>query len=124
MVSMIDTGGVFVKTGFASGLRVDSDFGGDFDFDFDFDFRRRGSGSVDSTGTSSVRLGDGGNSSSSSTTLGEGGFLGTWGRETSLRFLESKTFLDSSLSSISSSSRLLQEASVGLGSLWSGIVLP
>ena len=130
---MVETAEGLSKIGFNLGwsLGIDFDFGFDFDFDFEEDVNADMDVDVDVDIDADLHWGGSGsscseatNSNCSSATFEKGGFLDTWGRETSLRFLGGRTFLDLSLSSLLSSPRLLHEASVGLGSLWSGIVLP
>jgi hypothetical protein len=118
----MDTGGGLSKIDLDLDLDLDSDYDYDFDlgldldcrWDSDSDFRRLGSG---------ISLLSDRGLASPSMMLIKGVFLCIWGREISLRFLEGKTFLDSSLLSILSSSRLLYSISKGLDSRCNGIVL-
>jgi hypothetical protein len=119
----MDTGGGLSKTGLGLGLDLDLDYDCDFDLGLELDYRWDSDSDSRRLGSGISLLSDRG-LTSPSTTLVKGVFLCTWGRETSLRFLEGKIFLDSSLLSIFSSSRLLHSASEGLGSRCSGTVLP
>ena len=120
----MDTGGGLSKTGLDLDLDLDldSDYDYDFDLDLDLDYRWDSDSDFRRLGSDISLLSDRG-LTSPSTILIKGVFLCIWGRETSLRFLEDKTFLDSSLLSIFSSSRLLYSISEGLGSRYNGIVL-
>jgi hypothetical protein len=123
MVGLImDTDGGLSKIDLDLDLDLDSDYDYDFDLDLDLDYRWDSDSDFRRLGSDISLLSDRG-LASPSTMLVKGIFLYIWGRETSLRFLEDKIFLNSSLLSILSSSRLLYSISKGLDSRCNGIIL-